>query len=47
VTCTALRRLGITGREPTDNVVLREGDVLVVYGMPEALEHAESIILAG
>jgi monovalent cation:H+ antiporter-2, CPA2 family len=47
VAYTALRRLGITGREPTDSAVLREGDVLVVYGMPEALEHAEAIVLAG
>jgi monovalent cation:H+ antiporter-2, CPA2 family len=47
VAYTALRRIGITGREPAESTVLREGDVLVVYGLPEALEHAEAIVLAG
>ena len=42
-----LRRQGITGREPADDTVMREGDVLVIYGMPEALEHAEALLLAG
>jgi len=27
--------------------VMREGDVLVVYGMPVDIEHAEAILLAG
>jgi monovalent cation:H+ antiporter-2, CPA2 family len=47
VAITALRRFGIMGREPADSVVLREGDVLVVYGLPDALEHAEAVVLAG
>jgi CPA2 family monovalent cation:H+ antiporter-2 len=47
VTFTALRRQGITGRDPQGSVVMREGDVLVVYGMPAAIEHAEAILLAG
>jgi len=47
VAFTALRRQGITGREPQGTVVMREGDVLVVYGMPAAIEHAENILLAG
>jgi CPA2 family monovalent cation:H+ antiporter-2 len=47
VAFTALRRQGITGREPAGSVVLREGDVLVVYGLPEALEHAEAVLLTG
>jgi len=47
VVFTALRRDGITGREPAGNAVLREGDVLVIYGLPEALEHAEKVLLAG
>ena len=25
----------------------REGDVVVIYGTPEALEHAEAVLLAG
>jgi CPA2 family monovalent cation:H+ antiporter-2 len=47
VAFTALRRQGITGREPEDATVLRGGDVLVIYGMPEAREHAEAIVLTG
>jgi len=47
VTFTALRRQGITGRDPQGSVVMREGDVVVVYGMPAAIEHAEAILLAG
>jgi len=47
VAFTALRRQGITGREPDNATVLRGGDVLVVYGQPQAIEHAETILLAG
>ena len=47
VAFTAVRRQGITGREPSGDLVLREGDVLVVYGTPAAIEHAEAILLAG
>ena len=44
---TAVRRQGITGREPDASLELREGDVVVAYGTPEALEHAEAVLLAG
>lgn len=47
VAFTAVRRQGITGREPDGTLVLREGDVLVIYGLPAALEHAEAVMLAG
>jgi CPA2 family monovalent cation:H+ antiporter-2 len=47
VTFTALRRQGITGRQPDGATELREGDIVVVYGTPEALEHAEAVLLAG
>ena len=47
VTFTAVRRHGITGRQPDEATVLRAGDVVVVYGTPEALEHAEAVLLAG
>jgi len=47
VAFTAIRRQGITGREPDRDTELRTGDVVVIYGTPEALEHAEAVLLAG
>ena len=47
VAFSAVRREGIVGRDPAPSTVLREGDVLVVFGKPEALEHAEAVLLAG
>jgi len=47
VAFTALRRAGITGREPDSATVLREGDALVVYGSADALAHAEAVLLTG
>lgn len=47
VAFTAIRRQGILGREPDGHARLRDGDIVVIYGPPEALEHAEAILLAG
>ncbi|HEY5019493.1 MAG TPA: monovalent cation:proton antiporter-2 (CPA2) family protein [Steroidobacteraceae bacterium] len=47
VAFTAIRRQGITGREPAGETELREGDVVVIYGDPAALEHAEAVLLTG
>ena len=47
ITVTAIRREGIVGREPSSDTVLRENDVLVLYGTPEALEHGEAVLLMG
>lgn len=47
IAITAIRRHGILGREPAADTRLVEGDVVVVYGLPEALEHAEGVLLAG
>lgn len=47
VTFTAVRRQGITGRQPDGAMELREGDIVVIYGTPEDLEHAEAVLLAG
>src|SRR5579859_7977147 len=44
---TGVRRQGILGREPADTTVLHEGDIVVIYGRPEELERAESVLLAG
>jgi CPA2 family monovalent cation:H+ antiporter-2 len=46
-TVTALRRDGIVGPQPSPDTVLREGDVVVLYGTPEALEKGESLLLMG
>ena len=44
---TALRRDGIVGRDPEPGTRLREGDVLVLWGTPEDLEHGENRLLMG
>jgi CPA2 family monovalent cation:H+ antiporter-2 len=45
ITVTAVRRGGIRGPEPDDTTLLQAGDVLVLYGTPEALEKAEALVL--
>lgn len=47
VVFTGIRRLGILGREPASDTVLRDGDIVVIYGQPDELERAESVLLAG
>ncbi|HWP94229.1 MAG TPA: monovalent cation:proton antiporter-2 (CPA2) family protein [Gammaproteobacteria bacterium] len=42
---TAVRREGIVGRQPAPETLLKEGDVLVLYGKPEDLEHSEELLL--
>jgi monovalent cation:H+ antiporter-2, CPA2 family len=44
---SAVRRDGIVGREPGPDLVFKEGDVVVMYGTPEAVEHAETVLLMG
>jgi CPA2 family monovalent cation:H+ antiporter-2 len=44
---SAVRRDGIVGREPGPDTVFKEGDVVVMYGTPEAVEHAETVLLMG
>ena len=44
---SAVRRDGIVGRDPSADTVFKEGDVVVVCGPPEALEHAETLLLMG
>ncbi|MCX8113564.1 MAG: cation:proton antiporter [Burkholderiaceae bacterium] len=42
---TAIRRRGIRGEDPAPELVLREGDVVVLRGAPEAIELAEARLL--
>ena len=44
---SAVRRDGIVGREPAPDTIFKEGDVVVVCGTPEAVEHAETLLLMG
>jgi monovalent cation:H+ antiporter-2, CPA2 family len=44
---SAVRRDGIVGREPSLDTRLKVGDVVVVCGTPEAVEHAETLMLMG
>ena len=47
VVVTALRREGVVGRQPASVTVLREGDVIVLWGTPEKLQEAEGRLLRG
>lgn len=47
IAVSALRREGIVGKQPGPDTVLREDDVLVLYGTPEDLEHCEAYLLNG
>jgi CPA2 family monovalent cation:H+ antiporter-2 len=47
VQVSAVRRDGIVGRDPAADTVFKEGDVVVVCGAPEAVEHAETLLLMG
>jgi len=47
VTVTAIRRDGILGQQPMPSTVLREGDVVILAGTPEALENGEARLLMG
>lgn len=47
VTVTAVRRQGRRGLHPKPDTQLLEGDVIVLYGTPEAVERAEGVLLSG
>jgi CPA2 family monovalent cation:H+ antiporter-2 len=47
VSVTAIRRDGVLGQQPTPTTVLREGDVVILAGTPEALENGEARLLMG
>ncbi len=45
ITVTALRRGEEKNTAPRHDIILQENDVLVLYGTPEDIEHAESLLL--
>lgn len=47
VTLTAVRRGGIRGEEPLPDTQLKAQDVLILYGTPQQLAHAEKKLLQG
>ena len=47
VTVRSNRRSADAGEHPNSGMQLKEGDVLVLFGTPEALEHAEAYLLNG
>jgi CPA2 family monovalent cation:H+ antiporter-2 len=47
VSFNGIRRQGIMGREPAGDTDFQDGDIVVIYGTPEQLEHAEAVLLAG
>jgi monovalent cation:H+ antiporter-2, CPA2 family len=47
VSITAVRRGGIRGESPAPETRLQAGDVLVLAGTPQHLEHAEGLLLYG
>ena len=47
VIVSAIRREGITGRDPDPTTLLRAGDVLVLWGAPEDIERVEGRLLMG
>ncbi len=47
VSVTAVRRHGVRAPQPLPETQLREGDILVLYGTPEALERGERALLSG
>jgi CPA2 family monovalent cation:H+ antiporter-2 len=47
VAFTGIRREGVLGRDPSGNTQFQEGDIVVICGTPDRLEHAEAVLLAG
>ena len=47
VSVNAIRRDGIVGRQPGPDTIFKEGDVVVLYGTPEAIDRGENKLLIG
>jgi len=44
VEVNAVRRRNVHGAQPSDEMLLQAGDILVLLGPPEALQAAESLL---
>jgi CPA2 family monovalent cation:H+ antiporter-2 len=47
VEVNAVRRRNVLGAQPSEDMILQAGDVLVLLGSPEALQAAESLLHDG
>jgi CPA2 family monovalent cation:H+ antiporter-2 len=47
VEVNAVRRRGVRGAQPSEEMLLQAGDVLVLLGLPEALQQAEERLHKG
>ena len=47
VKVTAVRRNNIRGQDPDNDMILKSGDALILYGKPEDLNRAEKCLLSG
>jgi monovalent cation:H+ antiporter-2, CPA2 family len=47
VTVTAISREGVVDRQPNGDTTFKEGDVVVISGTAEAIEHGETRLLMG
>jgi uncharacterized protein with PhoU and TrkA domain len=43
----AVRRRNVYGAQPSEDMLLQTGDILVLLGLPEALQVAESMLHKG
>jgi CPA2 family monovalent cation:H+ antiporter-2 len=43
----AVRRRNVHGAQPSEDMLLQSGDILVLLGLPEALQAAESLLHKG
>ncbi|MEO6974367.1 MAG: TrkA C-terminal domain-containing protein, partial [Gallionella sp.] len=47
VEVNAVRRRNVHGAQPSEDMLLQSGDILVLLGLPEALQAAESLLHKG
>ncbi len=47
VEVNAVRRRNVYGAQPSEDMLLKTGDILVLLGLPEALQAAESLLHKG